>query len=231
MSSKGNRWHKFCSRQDAIEQACAFISECAKQALEARGEFHLVVTGGRTAEDLYYNLDKCPNEWRKWNVWWGDERCVPADSFDRNSFRFFRSLTNSIHIPSPQLHLIRGELGAENASRLYEKELESVGEFDLVLLSLGDDGHVASLFESDIYRYPSVPVIPVFDSPKAPIERVTLTPGRLSLSDRVLCLALGEQKKSAVDLWLNGGELPARMIEPANGMDIFVDRCSWGGRG
>ena len=108
-------------------------------------------------------------------------------------------------------HLIPAELGSEAAARRYAGELTGVGEFDLVLLGLGADGHTASLFPGRPHD-DSADVVAVHDSPKPPSERVSLSAARLSRARQVLFLVTGQDKRAAVTAWRTGAEIPARAI-------------------
>jgi len=108
--------------------------------------------------------------------------------------------------------------------------LAAVPIFDLVLLGLGEDGHVASLFPGASWHVKSdLPaVLPVFDSPKAPAQRVSLSPARLSAARKVLFIIVGAGKRNAVNKWRAGNSIPASSITPAAGVDIYVDVAAYG---
>jgi 6-phosphogluconolactonase len=129
-----------------------------------------------------------------------------------------------VPIPAAQVHTIPAELGADRAAAVYATDLQGVGDFDLVLLGLGEDGHTAALFPGhDWGDTPGAPdTLAVFDAPKPPPQRVSLSAMRLSRSREVLFLVAGPSKRAAVARWRAGERIPAGAIRPAAGVDVLV---------
>jgi 6-phosphogluconolactonase len=196
----------------------------ADSAIRARGRFHIVLSGGGTPRTAYQRLRQCPAEWAKWHVYFGDERCVPRGEPERNSRMAGEAWLDHVALPPPQLHAIPAERGAEAAAKAYAGTLQDVGEFDLVLLGLGEDGHTASLFPGHEWgEAPGSPaVLAVLDAPKPPPERVSLSAARLSRAREVLFLVSGESKRPALAQWRAGNDIPARAIAPAAGIDVLA---------
>lgn len=103
--------------------------------------------------------------------------------------------------------------------------LHSVADFDLVLLGLGEDGHTASLFPGHYWGVAesSPNALAVFDAPKLPTERVTLSAQRLNKTREVLFVIAGETKRDAVARWQAGADLPCRAIGPPSGVAVLVE--------
>jgi len=226
-----NKWNKFCTTHETLIAAADYVCEVSDAAIAKKGVFHFVATGGRSAAQLYEILGVMPNKWSNWHIWWGDERCVPRDHPDRNSLILRKFLPVGKEIPESQVHEIRAELGPYDAAIDYITSLRAVNRFDFVLLSLGEDGHVASLFskyETEIINsmHSAIPVIAPL---KLPPARVSLSPARLSNSDHVLCLALGASKREALMKWSRDEDVPVSMIFPEKGVDIYVDSEAWPG--
>jgi 6-phosphogluconolactonase len=122
------------------------------------------------------------------------------------------------------VHAIPGELGARAAALAYIYTLRAVREFDLVLLGLGEDGHTAGLFPGHEWgTAPHAPdVLAVFDSPKPPQQRVSLSAARLSRTREVLFLVAGESKRTAAERWRAGERLPAAAIHSPAGIDVLI---------
>jgi 6-phosphogluconolactonase len=219
------RWHEFDSRFDFERAAGKFILQTSEQAIAANGAFRIVLAGGSTPRNIYRQLCNADTDWAAWHIYFGDERCLPANDSERNSRMARAALLDRVAIPSRQIHPIPAELGPEIAALRYARELAGVGDFDLVLLGLGEDGHTASLFPGGAWERAATlpPVIPVYDAPKPPPQRVSLSPERLSRARRVIYLVCGEGKRGAIGNWRAGVALPASRICPAAGVDVFLN--------
>ncbi len=219
------RWHPFASLSSLEEAAAQVIMQAAKQAINQSGCFTIVLAGGTTPRQVYEQLKTKTTDWSKWHVYFGDERCLPNDSPDRNSTMAAAAWLNHVDIPAGQIHVIPAELGAEQAAQDYAETLRKIDQFDLVLLGLGEDGHTASLFPAqDPGTKPDSPAtFAVHDAPKPPPGRVTLSARKLSQARRVLFLVTGESKRQAVKSWQSGMAIPASAICPDHGVDVYID--------
>jgi len=218
------RWHEFDNLPGLEQAAGEFILHASKQAIATNGAFRIVLAGGSTPRNIYRQLCEVDTDWSAWNIYFGDERCLPVRDPERNS-RMARDVwLDRVAIPSRQIHTIPAELGPEAGALRYARELAGVGDFDLVLLGLGEDGHTASLFPGAAWeRAETLPaVIPVHDAPKPPAQRISLSPERLSRARHVLYLACGDTKRNAIENWRAGVALPASRINPVSGVDVFM---------
>lgn len=218
------RWFPFADSASLCDAARRHVIDAARAAMDARQRFVVVLAGGSTPRALYRSLRDAHTDWSRWHIYFGDERCVAADDPERNSVMAADTWLDHVPIPLPQRHPIPAELGAEVAAQRYARELESVGEFDLVLLGLGEDGHVASLFPAGqrSLENSASGVVAVFDAPKPPPERVSLTAKRLSCTRAALVLIEGESKREAVRRWRAGENIPASAIRPRSGVDVLL---------
>lgn len=223
------RWEVADDGRDWLRRALAHVHAAEADALETRGVFHVVLAGGTTPARLYAALAGEAHDWPRWQVWFGDERCLPADHPERNSRMAGDTWLDRVRLPSANVHLIPVELGPDAAAAAYAGELAGVGDFDLVLLGLGEDGHTASLFPAREWGNGagSPDVLPVFDAPKPPPGRVSLSAHRLSRAQRVLFLVTGVGKREAVAAWRRGETLPAAAIRPTAGVDVLMDKDAW----
>jgi 6-phosphogluconolactonase len=226
------RWHLAENDADWLAQALAFVARAEAEAIAARGAFHIVLAGGGTPQRVYAALAGEDHDWSRWQVWYGDERCLPADHPERNSQMAEAVWLKRVALPDAHLHSIPAELGAIEAAKAYTRPLAAVTTFDLVLLGLGEDGHTASLFPGHDWGTGSdaPAVLPVFDAPKPPPERVSLSAWRLGAARQVLFLVTGAGKYEAVANWRGEGTIPAAAIRAANGVDVLLDKSVNGGR-
>ena len=219
-SSQISRWHNF-ETQDAINQATLNrILEAAKDAIASRGRFSIVLAGGSTPKSVYALLKNAQADWAHWHVYHNDDRCLPVDNSERNSLMARTTWLNHVAIPANQIHDIPAELGNIEGAKAYAQTLAGVPEFDLVLLGLGEDGHTASLFPNQAVDN-SADAVPVFEAPKPPADRITVSQQRLSNAREVIFLVTGAGKQEAVNNWLNGVAIPATLITPKNGVDVY----------
>lgn len=225
-------WQVFPDRVALAEHAVALILKYARAAIESRGAFHLVLAGGQTPQAVYAQLASAHADWQYWHWYFGDERCLPVGDAGRNDTAIRQAWLDRIDAPPANIHAIPAELGADTAARQYAASLAAIGEFDLVLLGLGEDGHIASLFPG-MHVDANAEVLAVHNAPKPPPERVTLSAARLSHAQQVLFLVTGANKRTAVRSWRAGADIPARAIsgqvqvlldsEAALGMSSTVD--------
>ncbi|MDQ2972646.1 MAG: 6-phosphogluconolactonase [Rhodanobacteraceae bacterium] len=218
------RWHRFADTQTLQTEAVRRIRVAADSAIAARGVFRIVLSGGNTPRGVYNALCERPANWPEWQVWFGDERCLPPNDPQRNSRMARDTLLDHVPIPSQNIRAIPAEQGAEDGAQAYAQSLRGVGEFDLVLLGLGEDGHTASLFPGhDWGAATDAPdTLAVFEAPKSPSERVSLSAARLSNARAVLFLVEGEAKRDALTAWRRGDDIPARAITPSAGADVLI---------
>ena len=138
------RWIGVADAAALRQIAYRHIRDAAVHAIERRGRFLIVLAGSNTPSGIYRML-RTDIDWSRWQVYFGDERCLRADFAERNSRMAADAWLNHVPIPQDQVHAIPAEFGASAAALAYAETLRGVGDFDLVLLGLGEDGH-ASLF-------------------------------------------------------------------------------------
>ena len=219
------RWAGAADTKALRLAAYRHILDAATHAIEQHGRFLIVLAGGNTPRGVYRMLRFARTDWSRWQVYFGDERCLPADDAERNSRMAADAWLNHVPILKHQVHVIPAELGASAAALAYAQALCDIGDFDLVLLGLGEDGHTASLFPGCDWgdSENATDALAVFDAPKAPAQRVSLSASRLSRAHEVLFMVAGESKRNAVRQWRMGADIPARAIQPKTGIDILVE--------
>ena len=176
----------------------------ARDAIAERGRFALGIPGGSVARAFLPSLATASIDWERTDLFWVDERCVPADHPDSNFGLGKALLLRRIEGSQPRVHRMEGDAAdASGAATAYERDLEaSLGHpprFDLVLLGVGPDGHVASLFPG----HPALSergrrVLALDDAPKPPPRRLTLTLPAFEAARLICIAAFGAEKAAAM---------------------------------
>jgi 6-phosphogluconolactonase len=193
---------------DDAEGAARLVAERLVEQARAGGS--IVLTGGSTPRRAYEIAAELEPDWSRAELWWGDERCVAPDDEQSNYAMAKAALLDRLGAAPAAVHRMQGELGRDDGAAGYERELGDVGDFDLVLLGLGPDGHIASLFPN----FPSLDVtdrdVIGSDAGHEPfIDRISLTLPRIGATRELLFLVTGEDKADAVARALAGEPSPA----------------------
>lgn len=214
-------WRTEVDAATVADAACRLIGIAARRAIAERGKFRLVLAGGSTPLAAYRRLAHSDQEWKRWSLYYGDERCLPVDHPDRNSQMVIATgLPARVgkHFPIP------AERGAKLAATEYRARIKSAQPFDMVLLGMGEDGHTASLFPG--HSWPDKSVFAVKNAPKPPPERVTLGVSALQNCHSMLVLVTGENKADAIRMWRGGADLPiARVCDVAHALVVVERKC------
>ena len=213
-------WHPVENASKLATQAAAMILSAAKKAISERGCFKLVLAGGNTPAQAYRLLIDAETDWNQWHIYYGDERCLAADNKDRNSVMAVEYFLKHTAIPVEQIHTMPTELGNEKAAELYRPIVEAALPFDMVLLGMGEDGHTASLFPNQTHQQDEL-VHAVYNSPKAPPERISLSAAALSDAQQVIFL-ISAGKDDALKAWKSGEDLPIASIQPKTAVDVLL---------
>lgn len=219
-----------------VRELCVLVRDKASSAIEASGQFSMALSGGRTPRALYEALAKYYRDgidWNKMHLFFGDERFVPKDHEQSNFRMADESLFSIVPVPEKNVYPIPTEeatpkLAAdryETTMRQYFTDVD-FPVFDLLLLGLGADGHVASLFPGDAAlvekRRWAVPA--TAPASYAVRERITLTFPVINGSDTVAMIVAGEEKRGILERLLRGDSgIPADRVEPAGRFLIFTD--------
>ena len=238
------------SDPDVLAHAAA--ARLAIRLLDAqavRGTASVVLTGGTIAAKLYRALAEAPVrdavDWSHVHFWWGDERFVASDSPDRNEKQAREALLDHIPVDPALVHPMPASDGPdgpdgddpEAAAARYAEELAAAAKpgtarlphFDVVLLGVGEDGHVASVFPEHPVAYETRPVSAVRGSPKPPPMRTTLTLPAINTAEEVWLIAAGSGKTDAVGLALSGAgpvQIPAAGVHGLERTFWLLDRAA-----
>lgn len=211
------------------------IVVAAWQAIEARGAFHFVLSGGETPRPLYEllasELYRTRIDWGNVHVYWSDERFVPVDDPRSNAGMAWRALLGHVPIPAAQIHPMFCPKTPRQAAQDYEDLLRHLGSgqlprFDLVLLGLGADGHTASLFPGTATVAEQCRLVCDLYLPEQDMFRLTLTLPVLNQARQVLFMVSGTGKAAMLKQVLSEGAAgegpPARLIRPQDGEIVWL---------
>ena len=216
-------------------QAAEILEKLCAKAVSESGMFNLAISGGKTPVPLFRLLAEQDwrnrLSWEKINLYWVDERCVPPESPDSNYGLARKELLS--FIPAPRFYRIKGELKPSEAADSYEELLsqnfhlknDELPRFDCMVLGMGTDGHVASLFP-DLADYidTQYKVIDLY-VPKLRESRITLTLPVINNSKACIFLVSGREKHPVVSRALNlltSPDLPAQKVRPTKGELIWI---------
>lgn len=185
------------------------LVETITAAITARGQAVIVLTGGGTGIALLKRVGERAGEidWSKVQVFWGDERYLPAADDERNEKQAREALLDHLDIPAANVHPMAAsdsQYGDDMAAAAAAYERALPAEFDVHLLGMGGEGHVNSLFpDTDAVREAERLVVPVSDSPKPPPRRITLTLPAVRRAREVWLVVSGAAKADAVAAAVN----------------------------
>jgi 6-phosphogluconolactonase len=212
---------------DDADEVASIVAERLAQAARAGG--HVALTGGSTPERAYRKAAKREPDWSTVELWWSDERCVPPDDDLSNYALAKRTLLDNLRRQPPRIHRIKGELGKGDAAADYGRELGDT-IFDLELLGVGKDGHVASLFPNAPTLRQRKRVLPAEAGLEPFVDRVTLSIPALCSAREILFALAGAEKADAARRAFAAepsAETPASLVRSKNGRTIAIlDRAA-----
>jgi len=199
---------------DADVLAATVASRLVAKIVDAqagRGTASVVLTGGRIAAKVLGTVKDLAEaraiDWSHVDLWWGDERFLPAGDPDRNETQARAALLDALPLDPANVHPMPASDGpdgdnAEAAAARYAAEIRL--PFDVLMLGVGEDGHVASLFPEHPVLNETGTTAAVHNSPKPPPTRITLTMPAIQNADEVWLVAAGPDKTDSVGAALNG---------------------------
>ncbi|KDP37759.1 hypothetical protein JCGZ_06435 [Jatropha curcas] len=236
----------FDSEEDLAVSLAKYTADLSEKFCKERGSFSVVLSGGSLIKSLRKILEPPyidSIEWSKWHVLWVDERVVPKDHVDSNYKLAYDGFLCQVPILPGNVYAINDALSCEGAADDYETclkhlvgmkvvETSSVTgfpKFDLMLLGMGPDGHVASLFPGHpLVKENEKWVTCIKDSPKPPPERITFTFPVINSSAYIALVVCGAGKANAVEKALGKTQssdvLPVQMVSPEGELKWFLDK-------
>ena len=209
---------------------------CSPGIVEIQRDFRVpqvALTGGRIATKAYQRLAEegahSAVDWSRVDLWWGDERWVPAADSDRNAEQTLDLLAGPLRLNPDRVHKMPASDGGRDLDQAAEDYAQTLGAtvFDICLLGLGPDGHVASIFPEHPSSYEQGDVIAVRSSPKPPPDRISLTLPVINRSHEVWFVVSGSDKAAAAKMALLGAgpvQVPAAGVAGADRTLWLMDR-------
>jgi 6-phosphogluconolactonase len=229
------RVHRLRDPRAVAEAAARFVASSIESAVAANGKCRIALSGGSTPRATYERLAE-PDlsqqiAWQSLSVFFGDERMVPPTDTSSNYRMAREAMLDRVPIPPENVHRIQGELEPAVAAERYASEL-GTEPLDLVLLGMGDDGHVASLFPGSAELLRTDRIVLPSRAPAAPYDRISIALPVINAARAVVLLVTGESKASRVaevfqERASGAARLPAARVAPRRGeLHWFLDAAA-----
>ena len=224
--------------ESAYTLAAETIVNLAQQAVSDRGKFTIALSGGSTPKKLYELLaspawqPKFP--WAKTDFFWGDERYVSSSDPASNFHMTQQAMLSKVSVLGSHVHRVLTEKDAPEAARLYEQEIRKVvpsgtdglPQFDLVLLGLGTNGHMASLFPYQPALREKSKIVIAEQIDEVKMVRLTFSAPLINAARQIVFVALGNDKATVVRDVITGvfdpERLPAQLARPTHGKLTWI---------
>jgi len=224
--------------ESLAERAFEIFVASVEKAIADKGIFYIAVSGGHTPKRFFELLGERPQSqnlpWSRIHLFWVDERYVPANSPESNYRLAADTFLHKVAIPQKNIHRINtGRSDLQQAARYYEQTIRKafalkkndVPKFDLIMLGLGTDGHIASLFPDSPALFDEENLAAVVSAPDGKHTRITLTKRVLLATSYLLVLVSGEEKAGILKDVLTSRPDPVRY--PAHILWPVLDKISW----
>jgi 6-phosphogluconolactonase len=215
--------------------AAELFVQAAKEAITTKGSFTVALTGGSSPIKMHQLLATPAFseqvDWANVYVFWGDERWVPMEDDRSNAKMAFETLLNFVDIPADQIYpMYDAVLKPEEFAVNYEQSIKNIvgpnGEFDLILLGMGDDGHTASLFPGTDVLNEQDKWVAAYYLEAQDMYRITLTAPLINRAKQLVVMTFGEKKTHALHEVLEGEYnpklYPSQLLKPVNGTLLFL---------
>jgi len=223
--------------EDLCIEFTSFVENLEKSAVANNGMFTVGLSGGSSATIVAKALSDKSLTWEKWHVFFCDERFVPLTASDSNYNSLKSIFFDKVGIPKQQIYTLDGEKCLQEAAVDYSHKLKSVfgqtglPRFDLLVLGMGPDGHICSLFPNHPLLDESEEwIVSIADSPKPPPQRITLTLPIINNAKSVCFTVTGASKAEMVQRVIKNPlnkEIPASLVVADKGtVTWFLDKGS-----
>lgn len=224
--------------EELAEQTLEFFVESCRSAIERHGEFFTAISGGHTPE-LFYKKLSMPRvhsriDWQKVHLFWVDERCVQPSGSASNFGLAERTFLHDVPIPRENVHRVSGEIeNYKQAARNYEEVIRGTmklrpGEkpvFDLVILGMGTDGHIGSIFPNTYALFDTEDLVCTVFRMEGDHSRITLTVPVLKAARRLLVLVSGSEKAQTLKTIFSIE--PDQVLYPVHALWPVLEKITW----
>jgi 6-phosphogluconolactonase len=232
------KFHIYKNNEELSNELALWICDLINSTLQNQEFFTLVLSGGETPKKLFKKLAseyfKEKINWKRIQIFWGDERVVPFTDDRNNAKMAYEILIDHIDIPASQVHVMRTDIEPVFAAIEYEKILHTYFDnttksFDLVILGMGDDGHTLSLFpHSAVINEENKNWVNAVYNEAQQMYRITLMPVIVNHASNIVFMIDGKKKSTVLKKVIEGkytpSELPAQIIKPINSeLHWFLD--------
>lgn len=231
--------HVFDTPNEAARAVAELILCKSKEKNKQSLPFNIAVSGGNTPKLLFTILAENYANSIPWNLirlFWVDERCVPPTDSESNFGMTYENLLKQVPIHDSNIFRIQGELDPEKEAIRYQELLENelpnrngFPQFDLILLGMGDDGHIASIFPDNMRLLHSDLAVSVSVHPISGQKRITLTGKTINQADQVIFLITGDPKKDILRQIIQhkpeSEKYPAAYVHSVSGnIEFYLDK-------
>jgi len=216
-----HNWYISKDFSQASKSAAEFLATSIRDSVSERGICHVILPGGKSPELCLELLSEMDLPWKNIHWYTGDERVLPEGDPQRNDVMIKKNLWSKI--PDGEFHTIPAEQGAEKAVDLFATEIKNLKVIDVAFLGMGEDGHTASLFPGNVALNDNRNIVPVYNSPKAPDERVSFGVNKLYEARIRMVLTGGESKSDIISRIKMDEKLPINIIGDIN---WFIDQAA-----
>lgn len=225
--------HRFADGASVARNVAEQLIKSLSGLLESQQEVNLMLTGGTVGiaslAELAAHEARDTVDYSRVHFWWGDERYVPSNHPDRNALQARNALLSKINLDESNVHEFPASdsgLSLDEAAVQFENIVDELKpKFDIVLLGMGPDGHVASLFPNKETPAAGLQIIAEHNSPKPPAQRLSFTYEALNSADQVWFVVAGADKQDAVAVAMGDApqDLPVGLVHGKVSTHWFID--------
>ena len=215
----------FETETEAFQAASGLLIGAISTSIAARNTCTVVLAGGKSVHSVMRLALQCDIDWSHVELVLADERCVPVGHVDRNDVALTALIESASTVHRPVVHGIPAELGPYLGAEKFSEQLATIGQPDIALMGVADDGHIASLFPDSTALSASGEAVSVTDSAKEPRERVSCSLSYLSHATYRIALQTGHNKRDIFVRLQQGERLPLALFSPTHWFMDYNATC------